>query len=52
MIKSMEIVNAQCSSDNEYTNAQWFNTSCHYFIDHSLKIDNCKLIIATTEGVV
>jgi len=42
----------QCSMLNECTNAQCFNALNHCLIDHSLKIDNCKLSIKPTSGGV
>ncbi len=47
-LKRQELMlNDQCSMINECTNSQYNNALNHCYIDNSLKIDCCKLIIAT-----
>jgi len=44
------MLNVQRSMLNEWGNAQCSNDLNHCYIVNSLKIDNCKLIIAAPEG--
>jgi len=44
------MLNVQRTMFNEWTNGQCFKLLDHFFIGNSLKIENCKLIIAAPKG--
>jgi len=46
------MLNAQVSKLNEWANGQCANTLSHCFIENSLQIENCQLIIVATKGAI